>query len=1587
MFKRKQTRAIQKFIYSNFKQFWQLTRTASRKLSRWLVRNLLHKGYGRRHQATAKAGFVLPTVTLLLLVVALVIGAILLRTGSRTSQVIGAREEQVIYNAATPAIERAKAKLEYLFQQDTRRPTGAASDQLLTALLVNDEINTYPSDYQGLTNVLRDQNGNIIDPYTLPDEIDNGRKRLDINNDGRKDPAWAYQTDVDNDGTPETVVYGIFLRSRSDDRNITINGLLGKDANGNPIVDANGRPDTDIEKAAALVTRNGPINTVNLNDRICASLTQTTAPPPATPLLPVDESVWFPVGSGVLRKTFQIDAIVISNKAGTSRTVATLEFQQDRQLDRANRWGAWFRYDLEIYPGAQFNWNGAMYTAGNLFVGGNAQSNGKFRAFLISARQSCFYGKDSSEITVLQEPTSNGFQGQIAVGKIFNSSDNLNPVFDLQKQGANDSAPDVNISDATPLTPALTDTTDSFNGTGTGDNILPLSLDPVILFTQDRSVNRNAVSNPRDPNWQNGIFVQRGRIRNNQQNPPYVDDTYRADNRYGPKPKYDQVDTRYFLDSGSKKNGQPIPSSETKLISNTSNAVSDPEFRALGLDGYWERRAWANGLRIIVSPRLELGNALGWVNSDLNGDGNRIDDSREVDPLYPVAIDDQNTGSKISHEQQQRRTLRDNLAAVQATVVYHQDSNLGTPAGNFPIACLATTVHPGTQQTDLLSKNFQRAGQTYWYPGQSQALVSDFFYGIGTNGWEYTVPSQSDFNSGSLRTALQNLANFAGDYTNANDSGAFPPTQANSGGRVYPNPYLTMWGNFSNLKRALTLPTNNSIADDSYIHTAGCVVGMLANNINYFQQASNYDSSWWSASPANFTTLADSLKTALQPPSGQPTTWTPWPTGYKATPDDYIAKLTSTSDVAKLARFVHIKEQINRDRKYGFADSPTTGGFQYTVKYLGAVNSSTTPPTNERTLTYAGVTYSSVAGAGVTDKINLGCDLTTNNYFGLGDPSSWSTTDRLDKEERLIILATSLCNTKPKFPSLYYIFPTANHDRTSAPSGATLPTGGEPYLNPPSPSNNSYPNDQFTAVDPTTITSVKPKSESWSGGNNSPNGSWYLPTDGTANPSGETDFQITTPSGGTRFVSLIDSAFFDSREKMTVRALNIDLNLLRRNTIANNNTWLPKSGIVYAFREDAVREDAIARPANGNVNDNTDPSSPKDPAQTTNGISPKPVDFLADPDRRPYGFRLRNGQDLRRFPGGSVDNSNPRGITFVSDNPVYIQGDFNLHSTDGTVNNLLEEFGDPLTPNWSNFYARGSSGLEERFARIGDGKDTWRPAEILSDAITILSNNFTEGYLDLGISRDRSNTSVTPNGRYSFLAMNGPGSNPTDSAPNSTAWVLENRTVRTAGTSGNNALPIKISRNGNPIYCDTTPTNGYCSSGNQKEYTSPYTKFDQDYTGVINQAVNTRVNAILVSGILPTRKGQQNGGFHNFPRYIESWGNTITSYISGSFVQLNFSTYATGPYNHVNWEPPLDNSPSGNNIQYYLAPNRSWGYDVGLQYAPAGPLSQRFVTSGIPRSEFYRDLKVDDPYICRLRRALNARNSNIDPASVTECPN
>jgi hypothetical protein len=48
------------------------------------------------------------------------------------------------------------------------------------------------------------------------------------------------------------------------------------------------------------------------------------------------------------------------------------------------------------------------------------------------------------------------------------------------------------------------------------------------------------------------------------------------------------------------------------------------------------------------------------------------------------------------------------------------------------------------------------------------------------------------------------------------------------------------------------------------------------------------------------------------------------------------------------------------------------------------------------------------------------------------------------------------------------------------------------------------------------------------------------------------------------------------------------------------------------------------------MNITPDALTSKDPPLSDHKISIKPVDYAPDPDRRPYGFRLRNGANFGR---------------------------------------------------------------------------------------------------------------------------------------------------------------------------------------------------------------------------------------------------------------------------------------------------------------------------------------------------------------------
>jgi hypothetical protein len=152
----------------------------------------------------------------------------------------------------------------------------------------------------------------------------------------------------------------------------------------------------------------------------------------------------------------------------------------------------------------------------------------------------------------------------------------------------------------------------------------------------------------------------------------------------------------------------------------------------------------------------------------------------------------------------------------------------------------------------------------------------------------------------------------------------------------------------------------------------------------------------------------------------------------------------------------------------------------------------------------------------------------------------------------------------------------------------------------------------------------------------------------------------------------------------------------------------------------------------------------------------------------------------------------------------------------------------------------------------------------------------------------------------------------------------------------------------------------------------------------LQPAGETRVNAIAISGTLPSRLHQTAGGMHNFLRLNELWKD-INLFFSGSMIQLNYSTYATGPFLQQSFEPPnlVTGSALTRGYDYYYPPNRRFGYDVGLQIARRpSAVSARFQFPSNARTEFLRELDPQDPYVRRLRCALqNQPGVQLDPSA------
>ncbi len=178
---------VSKYLSKNFL-------SAIKKQIIWLLRTLF---VTKKRRNSVNAGFVLPTVAMVVLVVVLLTTAILFRSFERSKNASNVRVNETVLNAAMPAVDRAKAKLEQIFR-DPRLPRSTPSDFSLSQV-VNDNISEFTFGDETQLKLVKEFNG---DTSNIKEDEETLKS------------AWKYPVDTDNDGKFDSfTIYGIYFRT------------------------------------------------------------------------------------------------------------------------------------------------------------------------------------------------------------------------------------------------------------------------------------------------------------------------------------------------------------------------------------------------------------------------------------------------------------------------------------------------------------------------------------------------------------------------------------------------------------------------------------------------------------------------------------------------------------------------------------------------------------------------------------------------------------------------------------------------------------------------------------------------------------------------------------------------------------------------------------------------------------------------------------------------------------------------------------------------------------------------------------------------------------------------------------------------------------------------------------------------------------------------------------------------------------------------------------------------------------------------------------------------------------------------------
>ncbi|MEB3887219.1 hormogonium polysaccharide biosynthesis protein HpsA [Lyngbya sp. CCY1209] len=408
-------------------------------------------------------------------------------------------------------------------------------------------------------------------------------------------------------------------------------------------------------------------------------------------------------------------------------------------------------------------------------------------------------------------------------------------------------------------------------------------------------------------------------------------------------------------------------------------------------------------------------------------------------------------------------------------------------------------------------------------------------------------------------------------------------------------------------------------------------------------------------------------------------------------------------------------------------------------------------------------------------------------------------------------------------------------------------------------------------------------------------------------------FTLNSPRTGNQAAKLTgryDLALQD-RQPQEIRLTQLDLNVLRGTTIDNTETsdiaglspeyLLPYSGIVYASRDDALPDRSYREEGDANgINE-----------EFSKALSPS--DYQLDPSRRPNGILLINGQALGRKNDVAIgDDGDPatspedvlkeKGLTLVSNVPVYIQGSFNVHSQEEFTQNLDEDFGNFYDRNAinPNFACRKNDPIRAQLDSDCGTGDTWRPVTIFADAATLLSENFRFGFRNEGDFELRNNAAnaivgydLNGDGAIGTAALTEAdfapdldhnGSNTDTNIDESNLTLPDDTTAWQADLDGNGNSGDTLKE------ADFAPDINKNGTPGETTYTVTETDYGFDLNGVDSNGDGTRDNDPVIEAQITAKAARWLNGFNGYNDFA----------INGLSSNAEFQPFATDNQGTVN---------------------------------------------------------------------------------------